>query len=313
MANVPDFFTLANQQSEANNAATNATNTANRSNQYGSMGSSTWSMGPNGQWTNTLDLDDPQQNLFNTTIAGQQGLSGTLAGGLNFGSAPAMPQVGQYNQQVIDAWNALQQPGLDRSADASRARMAAMGLTQGSTINNNNERNIGNVQTDARNKAILAGYTQGNTEFDQALRARAQGTGEAKDAYQAAISGSSALGSIRDSLNPNKWLGEDKTSAGYAPKNIYGAAMDTYNAQLANENSAIANRNSNINTGAGVVGALGGLNGIGGLLGGAGNALSNWWSGGTNYMGDSGNNWSSGNSNSLDAWGNLNGWWGTGG
>ena len=261
-------------------------------------------------------------------MSGQQNLTGQIGAGLNsdglmgWGSTDltsnlgAMPQVGQYNQQVINAWNALQQPGLDQQAAASRQRLAAQGITNGSTISNNNEGLIGANATDARNKAILAGYTQGNTEYGQALQARQQGYnenlgqsqlqnserqqqfGERQSGYQARPLRVVRPGHRRGSpLTSNAWNTKSSpASAAYTPQTIYGAAQDTFNANMMNENAATAakqaNQTSTVNAGR----ALLGNSGIGGLFGsaGIGSAASGAW----NWLTGSGeNDWFAGGLN----------------
>ena len=175
-----------------------------------------------------------------------------------------MPQVGQYNQQVIDAWQRLQQPELDRTATATRNRLAAQGLTQGSQISNTSESNINDAYGKARDNAILQGFQQGNTEYGQALAGRTQqynenlgqsqnmtaqrtaAEKERTDAYQAALSGSTNLGATRDSLNPNSWAPKVSTSAVFQPLNAYGAAGDTLAANISNANIDQAKTNSTL-------------------------------------------------------------------
>lgn len=287
MADVPNFGGLAAQQNTANNAATNLTNQANRPNQTNAMGSTTWSMNPDGTWSNNSSLSGPAQGLFDQTMQGQSNLTSQVGQGLDYSSLGQMPQVGSYSQPVINAWNALQQPGLDQQATAYRNRLAAQGITQGSTISNNAERNIGNTWTDASNKAILAGYQQGNTEFGQALQARQQGASELQNKYQAAQQGIGTLGTERNSLDPNAWNTKVPTSAAYVPQTIYGAAQDTFNAQRQNENADIAAQQAKVDSGVSALRAAGGVSGvtsgIGSLMSGAGSL----WSGAQNLW----NNW----------------------
>lgn len=291
MANVPNFGDLASQQNQANNAASNLTNQANRPNQYNPMGSITWGRDAGGNWTQSSALGGQAQGLWDQSFAGQGALAGQIGGGINYGSAPAMPQVGGYNQEVINAWQGLQQPELDRNATAQRQRLAAQGVTMGSNISNTSERNLGNVSTDARNKAILAGYTQGNTEFDQALRARAQGTGEAEKSYDATIRGSGALGTMRDSLNPNKWAANVPGSANYLPQTIYGAAQDQFNAQRQNENADIARQQAQTGSYVDALRAAGGISGIGQAASAAAPYVQDAWSGIKGYFSNGGNDW----------------------
>lgn len=308
MAYVPDFGSLAAQQKTADDQAVNQTNAANRPNQYNDLGSLTWTQSPNGEWNQTTKIGDWAQPTMNNVVSGQQNLSGQVGQGLNtsglpgFGSSDltsnlgTMPQVGQYNQEVINAWNSLQQPGLNQQAAAARARAAAQGLTLGSAGLGSVERGIGSNWNDASNKAILAGYTQGNTEYDQALRGRSQrytenlgqstmantirqqALGERKDQYGAAMSGISNLNALKDNLNPNNWAGKVPTSAGYKPTGIYGAAADTFSANQANENQAQAQANANRSANMGMVNtALGAANQIGwGNIGSGAKDLWNW-------------------------------------
>ena len=304
---VPDFGSLAAQQNTANNQATNLTNQANRPDQYGALGSSTWNVDGSGNWTNSTQLSGQAQGLFDSTMSGQQALTGQLGSGLDYSSLGAMPQVGGYNQQVINAWNALQAPGLQKQADASRQRLAAQGITNGSTISNNNEGLIGQNWNDASNKAILAGYQQGNTEYGQALAGRQEGAAELQNKYNAALQGSSALTSIRNSLNPNDWMAKTPASAAYIPQTIYGAAQDTFNANMMNQNADTAAKQANqstaVNAGRAILGNSGicglfGSGGIGNAFSGIGNAASGLWNWGTNQYNNltDPNGWNSWNS-----------------
>jgi len=290
MAAIPDFGGLAAQQQAANDDATRRTTWSQRPDQTNAMGSITWNQTPDGRWINNTSLSGAAQGLWDQSMGGQGNLAGQIGQGLDYSSLGAMPQVGQYNQEVINSWNALQNPGLQKSEDAARARAAAMGLTMGSNAWNDQERSLGNTRIDAGNKAILAGYQQGNTEYDQALRARQQGAGEIQNKYSAALSGNTNLGGMRDSLDPNKWATKVPTGAAYIPQTIYGAAQDTFNAQRQNENADIAQRQQNVNTGVGAIQALGGINGIT-------SGLGNLWGGAQNLW-----NWGS---NAYDTW-NIN-------
>ena len=293
---VPDFGSLAQQQNAANNTATNLTNQANRPDQYNALGSNTWSQDGAGNWTQSSSLNGSAQNLFNTTLAGQQGLAGTVAGGINYGNLPAMPDSGfGATQSVIDAWNRLQQPGLDKDAAAQRARMAAQGITAGSVINNLGEKGISDAAGTARDKAILAGTTEYGNVFNRGMQARQQAANEAQTGYQAALQGLTGLGSVRDSLNPNKWNADVKTSAAYIPQTIYGAAQDTFNANMMNQNADLAQKNADrANTASLANTAVNAVGGLGGLWSGASNAWG-WLTGG----GDALNGW-----NSSPGWGN---------
>lgn len=220
MADVPNFGALAEQQYGANTQAANQTNLANRPNQYNPMGSSTWSMNPDGSWTQNTQLADWTKPLYNQTIDSQ------IALGSQVGSGAPQATFGAQ-QNVIDAWNALQQPGLNQQSAAARARAAAQGITLGSNAMNDVERTIGTNEATSRNQGILQGVNAWNSLYDRQLQG-----------YQANVGAMGAFTGVRDSLNPNKWTASVPSSATYTPQTIYGSAMDTFNANLANENKA---------------------------------------------------------------------------
>lgn len=306
MATVPNFGALAQQQQAANDDATRRTTWSQRPDQSNALGSISWNQDPSGRWINNTSLNGQAQGLFDTTMQGQQGLAGQIGGGINYGSAPAMPTVGGYNTDVINAWNALQEPGLGKAEASQRARLAAQGITQGSNISNVSDRNLGSIRTDAGNKAILAGYQQGNTEFDQALRARAQGTGEAERSYAGAISGMGALGQTRESLDPNKWASKVPTGAAYIPQTIYGAAQDQFNAERQNENADIAKSQATTDSYVNALRAAGGMQGIGSAVGAIAPYAGKAWDWASNYWGGGG---AQDYGDEIGALGAMNNWW----
>jgi hypothetical protein len=230
--------------------------------------------------------------MYNQYGQGLLGLGSNIANGPTqqwgstdlTGNLGAMPTAGGYSQQAIDAYNALQQPTLDKTAAARRASLAAQGVTNGSVIGSSAERDIGNMYSDAANKAVLSGLTQGNTEFQQSLAARQQGytenlgTSNLANAIRQAqsgedIAGFNALQTARQGVGAPKFDSFASATTAAAPQ-TYQAGVDTFNAYQAQSNAAAqaaaANRTANqglLSTG---ISALGGLSGIGGLLSGAG-------------------------------------------
>lgn len=211
---------IAMQQAEynANKVNANQNTLANRPNQYNQFGSSTWQQDPGtGQWTQSTNLNQGQQDIFNSQQTNQSGIANTITDMLrqqdftqanltgdpmrmtstaNYGNAGAMPsvadyaslgampQIGQYSQQATDLYNQLAQPGLDRSRAADEAKMAAMGLSLGSGKAWDNEQfNLNDAENRSRMMAAQAGIGQGNTMFNQALAARGQGANELTNQY----------------------------------------------------------------------------------------------------------------------------------
>lgn len=260
MADVPDFGNLAQQQYNANFDAWNKTNEANRPDQYNPMGSTTWGQDGQGNWVQNTQLSDWTKPLYNTTIDSQISLGQKLGAGAPQASFGAQ-------QNVIDAWNALAQPGLDKAANADRARAAAMGITIGSNANNDIERNIGVNRSTSQNQGILQGVDAYNKMYQNQLAG-----------YNANRDAMTAMTGVRDSLNPNKWSASVPTSAALTPQNIYGSAQDTFNAQTSKENAARADALARTQANYQLAGSA--LNNIGGIVSGVGslwNTVSGWF------------------------------------
>lgn len=211
---------IATGQAEWNanqNYAQNQTiaNRPEQNNQYGRL---TWSQDPTtGAWTQSNQLNEQQQNIFNQQQNNQQQIANMGAGLLggfdmsqvNLGNAPQMPGVvdysqlgaipgqvdysklgnmpaiGQYNQQATDLYNKLAQPQLDRQRSAKEAQMAAMGLSLGSGKAWDNEQfNLNDAENRSAMMAAQAGINQGNTMFGQGMQKYQQGVENLNNQYQ---------------------------------------------------------------------------------------------------------------------------------
>lgn len=279
---IPDFTSLANQQGAINKGVAGEQTLANRPDQYNAWGNTQWSRDPNtGAWTQNTGMTPGGQQLFDTTMAGQQTLAGQAGQGLNYGNLPSMMGAAGSVQDVINANMALQQPLLQQGRDRENARLAAMGLTMGSEGYNDSQRNLANADSDAYQKAILAGTTEYGNVFNRALQSRQQGVSEANTQYGAGLQGLNALGTLKDSLDPTKHMASVPGATSYSGPNVYNAGMDTYNANLAlanAQNLATSNRQ------AGNMGLIGDIfQGQGGNImsgiGNLGSGIGDWFSG----------------------------------
>lgn len=241
---IPDFGSLAGQQKTSDDFATNQQNLANRPNQTNPFGSTTWSQGPDGTWQQTNSFNAQGQGLFDASLGAQRSIMGQIGGG-----APQATFGAQQN--VIDAWNRLQQPTLDQRAEAQRARASAMGLTLGSEPNNSIERGIGSTYREANDTAIGKGVDAWNQLYDRQLAGFNANRGALSD-----VSG------VMQNMNPNKWNTSVPASATFSPETKYGAALDTFNAQRQNENADIARRQANIQGFTSALQSAGGYQGV---------------------------------------------------
>lgn len=219
----PDYTGIAQQQASQQESALNKQIQANRPDQVSPFGSVTWEQDGNGNWLQNTSFAPDQQNLFNAQTGNQQTLAGVTGNALrgydssqvDFSGAPnipgvadygslgaipeavdygkelgAMPEVGGYNQQVIDTMRQLQAPDLAQRRGAQDARLAAMGLGTGSGAAwESAQRSIGDTENRADLNAVLAGINQGNTQYSQALAGRGQRAGELGQTFNQGMAG----------------------------------------------------------------------------------------------------------------------------
>ena len=282
MPSAPDYTALAKQQSDLSKQQAEWALGQNRVNQSNPLGSSTWEQDPTtGKWTQSTTLNQPQQDVLDAQTQNQLDISGAFGNALrgydtsqvDFSGAPKAPEVGGYNQQVIDTINKLQAPQLERQRAAKEAQLAAMGLGTGSGQAWNTQQNlIGQNENDANLKAILAGIQQGNVEFGQGMDLRKQGVNEILGQKQANLGQLSGLMGLSHAQQMPQFASYAQTG-GYQIPDLVGAAKANYDAQVAQANAKNASKGGLLGTLGGIAGtALGSMAGplgasIGGSLG----------------------------------------------
>jgi hypothetical protein len=242
----PDYTGLANQQAEQSKEAWDAQLLANRPTQTNQFGSSTWAQDPTtGQWTQSTQLNQPQQDIFNQQQANQQqlaNLGGQAAGGfdasqVDLSGAPAMGQVGQFNQQATDLYRQLGQPDLDRMQNARKADLAARGI---SDLNSGAGANLMAQLGDQTNRfgmeAAQRGITQGNTMFGQQNQLHQMGVSDILNQKQANLGQMQGLFGLGQQMGVPQF--DNFTAAGaYQTPDLMGAAQQGYNANLDKTNA----------------------------------------------------------------------------
>lgn len=265
----PDYGALANQQAAQAKEAWGTALQANRPTQTNQFGSLSWSQDPTtGEWTQSTELNQPQQDIFNAQQGNQQQIAnkvGGMLGGLDtsqidFSGAPAMGQVGQFNQQATDLYRQLGQPDLDRSQNARKADLAARGI---SDLNSGAGANLMQQLGDQTNRfgmeAAQRGIAQGNTMFGQQNALRQQEIGNILQQRQA------NLGQVQGLMGLGQQMGvpqfnQFQSTGAYQTPDLMGAAQGNYNAQMDKTNAGNADKNRNmqtIGTAVGVAAALG--------------------------------------------------------
>jgi len=246
----PDYTSLAKEQGAASKDAWQTNLTTNRPNQSNQYGSSSWSQDPaNGQWTQSTQLNGPQQDIFNSQQGNQQQVA-NMAGGMlgNFDtsqiSTDGMPKVGQYNQQATDLYNKLAQPELDRRLAARRAQASAMGISDlTSQAGTNLEQQLADQTSRSGMMGAQAGIDQGNKMFSQGMDAYQQGINTRK-ANLSQLQGLMGLG--QQVGTPQ--FGNFYTSGQYNVPDLMGAASKGYDAQLNTTNAANADKSNAMST-----------------------------------------------------------------
>jgi len=237
----PDYASLANQQAATAKQNWQENLAAARPNQVGPEGTNTWTKDPSGNWLNTVAMTPERQQLHDTTNQkAQEQMAGFDTSQVDLSGAPAMPTVGGYNQQAMDTVRALQRPGLERARAAKEAQLAAMGVGTGTgSAWDSTQRNIGNNESDADLKAILAGINQGNVEFGQGMQAHTTGTGDILNQNTANLQKVGGMMGQSNSFRmptfgpaPTPGMGANATPdlTGAADAS-YKAALDQYNAK----------------------------------------------------------------------------------
>src|ERR1700744_4889380 len=190
----PDPVKTAQAQTQSNIQTANNNAALNRIDQYTPYGSSTYQVtgtGPDGTPTYRQDvnLSPQEQQLFNTSIQGQQALGDTALAGIqnvkntyanNFNPGDYGASVQQAQDAAYKAQTQYLDPQFQQGQQSLNAQLANQGLSTGSTAYDNAQTNFANQKQQAyqsaQNAAVAAGnqeqqvlFGQGLTEYNQPL------------------------------------------------------------------------------------------------------------------------------------------------
>jgi len=265
----PNYSQLTNQQAELAKQAWKEQTAAGRPDQFNPEGSMTWEQDPTtGEWTQTVAMSPERQALYDTTTGkAQQAMDAFTPSQVDLSGVADMPEVGGYDQRVIDTMRALRAPQLARDRAAQEQRMTARGIGMGTgSAWNTEQANMGDRENRADMEAVLAGIQEGNTDFGQGMQLRQQGVNEAfrlPEANQQLALG--MLGGANSFRMPTFNQPYTPGQSGTVP-DLVGAANSQYQAAIDKANA----KNSS-----GIGGMLGGLagNALGSFLGPMGSAV----------------------------------------
>lgn len=195
----------------------------------------------------TQTLSPEQQALYEQTQQtqgtlgglGQQGadaLTGIVGKPLDLSGAPAAPNPGAVNQQVIDAMMGRVNTDYGRAVDQKNSDLTASGIPVTSDAYKAQMDILNRGRTDAAQQATIAGYNQGNTQFANDTTARKNAIAESLLQRQTPLNEVNALMSGGQVSNPYAMPGVAATGQAQ-PAPIFQAAnatgqygTDVYNA-----------------------------------------------------------------------------------
>jgi hypothetical protein len=204
----PDYQKQADLDLRNQQKMLEAQTVANRTNSVGPQGTNTWSKDPvTGAWTNTVDAGDAGKNyqaqqagLLGMTNAGSAALPGAISSalrGLNTSGLPDWQTIGAPTQQVDanglasqagqfnmdptgnskaiqDATYALLSPQRQMARDGEIQRLKNQGLTEDSPAFQRAMLTLGQGDTDAQLKSLLAGQQEYGNSFNRGLSSNNQ-------------------------------------------------------------------------------------------------------------------------------------------
>jgi hypothetical protein len=218
----PDYQGAAAQTQQASQQAIGQQTQANRPNQVTPWGSTQWTQGPNGEWTQKQQLDPGLQGLMDQAKANYgQGMDWSQFGPMETGEAARKAATeasyGQATSRLDPQWQLREQ--------RLKAQLAATGNENPENAAYQNEMDVFNRgRNDAYNQAQfgsqLAGIGAGQAAFQQGLQGRQQQIGEAMTEYNQPMQGLTSLLGTSGALNMPGFMG----AGAWNPGNYLAAA-----------------------------------------------------------------------------------------
>lgn len=257
-----DLKPYEDPRADLNAAATSQTN-ANRPNQSTPWANSSWSQGPNGEWSQQVGFNGPMAGMADS-LQGQAAQS--MSTPFSFGQFGAMPTGDSARDQAINGAYGQAASRLDpmwnQREDQMRTRLMNQGLDPASEAFRNEMGNMGrdrnDAYTSAMNMAIGQGTSAGNSMFQNNMASRQQSIAEA----------------LRQRGMPMEELQKMQGFLAMPGFNADGSTMQAagMGAQLNQQNTDAFNRNMLGMQEANNNSLIGTINGIGGLVGSIGPA-----------------------------------------
>jgi hypothetical protein len=253
---VPDYEALARVQAGLDQDAADKALAANRPDQVDAAGNTlTWTQDPTtGKWKQVQKLSAGNQALLDTGQTAQLNALRGVAnrGDFNFQGAPVMSATGN-STDIQNAWMNLLKPEREMALNSEIQRLKNQGLTEDSPAFQRAMLRQNQADTDAQNKALIAGTTEYGNQFQRSLQGRQQAFGEYQTDYDAPMQQFQGLLGI---AQPQTQFGSFTNAQNPGGANVYQAGQDSYTANLASSNAQNAQTNNTTQGLFGLAGAI---------------------------------------------------------
>lgn len=159
----PDFVGAAEATAAGNLAGAREATLANRANQYNPFGSSVWTQGPGGEWSQQVSFSPEQQRLFDLSQSGMASMMGQ-----------PMPEFGANRESVMRAMMGRSSEAIARDRAQKESELAAQGIPRNSPAFDTEMARFDRRLTDAQMEAEIAATGQAATEYGSMLAGRGQ-------------------------------------------------------------------------------------------------------------------------------------------
>ncbi len=218
---VPDLVGAAREQANIANQGVREQTAANRPDQYGPFGSSQWSQGPDGQWTQNVSLA-PGLAQGAQNLMGQIGSQGPIGTGDQARAQAIEAAYGQAASRLDPQW-------AQREA-ATRSMLANQGIDPGSEAFSAEMGNLTRGRNDAYTSAMANAINQGTAAGHLAF---ADNMAAANNPFQ-------QLQSLQGLANPGGFVAAGRTQA----PELMNALSGQYQGQLGQYGMQQAGKNS---------------------------------------------------------------------
>lgn len=266
----PDYTALMQQQQAQNNAnyekqladmrqQISEATTANRATQVTPQGTLSWSQGPNGQWTQTMQYSPETQALYDKYMGNQnqaldvQGAANSQLQALMAKGAWQGPEItAQYNQdyankyadQMQQTLTARLQPQYTQDQNAMQNKLALQGLQPGTEAYDRAYQNLlrsqGDVISQANLQAQLAGQSEARNQYQTELAGQEAARTASMQDYLLPWQTASAAQGLAGQINMPQFGGYAQQQSSGVPNlqgtDIVGAAQQNYAQQMQNYN-----------------------------------------------------------------------------